>query len=99
MSETKHTRGPWRVFNKNGVLAIKSGKGSKNEVVHWSGFDASHFQRQRLANARAIAAAPTMLKMMKAARPILANFCESADNITLYNDFCDAIAKAEGRSP
>lgn len=101
-----HTSGPWKVyhaalrrqFSGNKIIEVQSDHGEA--VVAWAGFDNSdRLKKTHLANARLIAAAPTMLQMMKAARPILANFCESDDAMKLYDDFCDAIAKAEGRRP
>lgn len=99
-----HTSGPWTVYHAplrpqfpgNKIIEIQDDHG--HAVVQWAGFDNSErLKKTHLANARLMAAAPTMLKMMKAARPILANFCESDETIKIYDDFCDAIAKAEGR--
>lgn len=100
----KHTSGPWKVYHAllrpqfpgNRIIEIQDDRGEA--VVTWGGFDnADRLKKTHLANARLMAAAPTMLKMMKAARPILSNFCESDENLKLYDDFCNAIAKAEGR--
>lgn len=56
---SKHTPTPWKVFDKPGTLALMAASkpGPKNEVVHWSGFDASHFPKQAQANAHFIAKA------------------------------------------
>lgn len=49
---TEHTPTPWRVFDMNGTIAIMAGKLERhNEVIHWSGFDASHFPDDVAANA------------------------------------------------
>ena len=69
---TKHTPGPWELFHrahggdKWTIAVFKSG--TKHEVVSWTGFDSSHFQKQALANARLIAAAPELLAALKRAR-------------------------------
>jgi len=98
-----HTAGPWKVYHAllrpqfpgNRIIEIQDDHGTV--VVAWGGFDnLDRLKKTHLANARLIAAAPTMLKMMKVARPILANFCENDGDRELYDDFCDAIAKAEG---
>ena len=103
-AESKHTPGPWKVYHAllrpqfpgNRIIEIQDL--DSNAIVTWPGFDNSdRLKKTHLANARVMAASPTMLRMMKAARPILANFCEGDDSLKLYDDFCDAIAKAEGR--
>ena len=72
-----HTPGPWRLFNSNGVLCVKSSDpDSKNEVVHWSGFDGSHYPKATVANARLIAAAPDLLKALKT----LLRFCDAGSS-------------------
>jgi hypothetical protein len=104
MKRGKHTSGPWKVyyallrpqFPGNRIIEIQDDHGKP--IVIWPGFDNSdRLKKTHLANARVMAASPTMLEMMKRARPILANFCESEENLRLYNEFCNAIAKAEGR--
>ncbi len=97
-----HTQGPWKVYYAllrpqfPGPRIIEVQDADGNAVVAWPGFDNSdRLKKTHLANARLMAAAPTMLKMMKAARPVLANFCESEEDRKRYDDFCDAIAKAE----
>ncbi len=61
----KHTPGEWlvyaKIFAKSAVISVMKSGGSK-EIVHWTGFDASDFQRQNLANAHLISAAPNLLK-------------------------------------
>lgn len=99
-----HTPGPWRVYHAllrpqfpgNKIIEIQDDHG--RAIVQWVGFDNSDRLKQtHLANAHLMAAAPTMLKMMKAVRPILANFAENDENLKLYDDFCRVIAKAERR--
>jgi hypothetical protein len=47
---------------RSGTLSVFAGdKIGRNEVIHWTGFDASHFPKAAKANARLIAAAPDML--------------------------------------
>ena len=62
----QHTPGPWRVFDKPGTLAVMgpAKTDQHNEVVHWSGFDSSHYPDQAKANARLIAAAPEMQRLL-----------------------------------
>lgn len=102
----KHTPGPWKVYHaalrpqlsRDRIIEIQSDHG--NAIVQWSGFDNSdRLKKTHLANARLMAAAPDMLRAMKATKSILANFCESDENMKLYDEFCNAIAKAEGRRP
>jgi DNA-binding NarL/FixJ family response regulator len=52
----KPTRTPWALFHSNGVIAIRNprSRSSHNEIVFWSGFDASHYPKQALANATLI---------------------------------------------
>lgn len=98
------TPGPWHVYHaplrpppfNSMIIEVQDADGAS--IVQWSGFDNSdRLKKTHLANAKLMAAAPTMLRMMKAARSILANFAEGDENLKLYEDFCDAIAKAEGR--
>lgn len=50
-----HTPTPWRLFDENGVLAIKSSeRQSHNEVIFWTGFDGSHYPKANRANAALI---------------------------------------------
>jgi hypothetical protein len=58
---SKHTPGPWRVFAAPTAIFAEGRK----EVVHWSGFDSSDFQKDIKANARLIAAAPELLEACK----------------------------------
>ncbi len=71
----KHTPGEWlvyaKIFAKSAVISVMKSGGSK-EIVHWTGFDASDFQRQNLANAHLISAAPNLLKACRAADAYLA---------------------------
>ena len=57
------TKGPWEVFRavtgKHHTTAILL-EGTNREIIAWSGFDASDFQKEVLANAHLIAAAPEM---------------------------------------
>lgn len=101
---SEHTPGPWKVYHRllrpqfpgSKIIEVQDDNG--NAVVQWAGFDNSdRLKKTHLANARLIAAAPRMLKMMKACRSVLANFAEGDENMKLYDDFCNAIAKAEGR--
>lgn len=63
----RYTPGPWRLFNKNRTVAVMAGDGPRNEVVSWTGFDASDFPKQVVANARLIAAAPELYETLRAA--------------------------------
>lgn len=66
MGETKgYTKGPWKVFHKKDTTAIMTQ--DEREVIQWGGFDASDFQKQRLANARLIASAPDMDRKLTSA--------------------------------
>lgn len=51
---TEHTPTPWRLYDEGATTAIMATTvpAPKNEVVHWSGFDACHFStRKAKANA------------------------------------------------
>lgn len=54
------TPGPWWAFDKNDTVAVMKGK--RDEVICWTGFDASHFRENASANAEAIALLPKLLK-------------------------------------
>lgn len=56
----KFTHGPWRLFHKHRITSVLLADDSRQEVVHWSGFDASSFPKAARANAALIAAAPEM---------------------------------------
>lgn len=68
---TKHTPGPWELFNCNHTVAVTAGPPPKNEVVAWTGFDATNFPKAAVANARLIAAAPDLLDRLRSARRLL----------------------------
>lgn len=53
---SKHTPGPWRLYKGQAFCSILAGpaRTTGNEVVHWAGFDSSHFPKQRVANAQRI---------------------------------------------
>jgi hypothetical protein len=53
---SEHTPTPWKLFHSNGTIAIKNprSRSSHNEIVFWTGFDASHYPDLALANARFI---------------------------------------------
>lgn len=48
-----HTPLPWQLFDRGKTTAIMGRKFGK-EVVHWTGFDSSHFPTQAKANAEFI---------------------------------------------
>jgi hypothetical protein len=50
---SEHTPTPWELFEVNDTIAIKNPrhKSSHNEIVFWTGFDASHYPKQARANA------------------------------------------------
>ena len=64
----KHTKGPWRLFNEEGIVSVLAPSGK--EVVKWTGFDASDYPKAAVANACLIAAAPDLL--------------EAADNAVIF---------------
>jgi hypothetical protein len=73
MNTPKHTPGPWRIFNagRGRTLSIHGPRGElgTNEdcVVNWPGFDSCDKpKRERVANARLIAAAPDLLEALEA---------------------------------
>ncbi len=67
-----HTKGPWKVYHKvfrpqlssRKVLEVQDSNG--NSVVPWTGFDsANQSTKEKIANARLIAAAPELLEALK----------------------------------
>jgi hypothetical protein len=68
------TKGPWRVFHQSGVLSVMAGETTR-EVVHWSGFDSSHFPNQAVANAHLISQAPALYDALR-------SFCISVSPYT-----------------
>jgi len=65
-NETKHTPGPWLVANKTFVYAL----GPQGTNVFWAHVQAAGAERadeaEKAANARLIAAAPTLLEALRA---------------------------------
>ncbi len=90
----KHTPGPWFSYAKGTVIAVGTGRTGKaiDAIVHWSGFDACHVElAEQKANAKLIAAAPEMLR-------VLTKLCElNASGKVMARSWGDAeaiIAKA-----
>ena len=82
----EHTKLPWRVFDMNGTIAIMAGKLERhNEVIHWAGFDASHFPADAPANAAYIVKACN-------AFPDLVKALEAIKQATLDGRVCDDVA-------
>jgi hypothetical protein len=71
MSEPMFTVGPWRLFNREGIIAIHKGP---KPVVAWPGFDSADVGGNdvNVANARLIAAAPDLFTALRH----LAEACE-----------------------
>lgn len=89
-----HTKGPWKAFTKNGVVAVMNA--NNKEIIHWSGFDASEFSDPtNEANAHLIAAAPELLEALKEAVHALKEFEDCSSYMVQFDA---AITKAEGRS-
>jgi hypothetical protein len=82
---TQHTPGPWSAFIKKQTVAIDIGPqatGKRPCVVDWSGFDASDLPLTvQKANARLIASAPELLKVLKLYEEVwdemFAHFCSN----------------------
>lgn len=96
--ETQHTEGPWHVFPR-----LKEGTDNDGRIHVGPG---SHSIAVLLedenpeANARLIAAAPDLLRLMKRVRDHLAPLAVSHSHIIpaeLIEELNDALAKAEGR--
>jgi hypothetical protein len=70
----KFTKGPWEVFHvthgKSSTTAVML-KGTRKEIISWTGFDASHFYKDNLANAHLIAAAPELYESLRGINPLL----------------------------
>lgn len=97
----KHTPGPWRVYNKplrrylsnSRIIEIHA---PNNVIVNWQGFDSlPGLKKQKLANARLIAAAPELLDGIRKARAVAAS-PQSFDLEEVERDFAALIAKAQG---
>ncbi len=74
MTNEKHTPGPWKAFVRLGVdwevicVHLEKDVGLHfTEVVAWTGFDSSDIESrdERVANARLIAAAPELFRLLK----------------------------------
>lgn len=91
-----HTPGPWRVNESEPRAAINS----EGRCVAWCGM---YPDTEAHANARLIAAAPTMLAALREAADLRAALCrgsEGGDPTTWdapLNRWLAAIARAEGR--
>lgn len=82
-----HTPLPWKLFNRNGVIAIKSAeKQSHNEIVFWTGFDASHYPEAAAANAALIVTAVNSHAALLAERDALRSALRTAFNYLGNND-------------
>ena len=92
------TPAPWRLFNKNGTVAViaDAKPAPHNEVISWTGFDASDFQKQNVANARLIAAAPELYEALEAVAPYFAG--EHAYDHPHCAQLRAALAKARGEA-
>ncbi len=68
------TEGPWFLYSNDRVQSVMCGH--KAEVVHWAGFDSSHFPQNVVANAAFIAASrtlvPALVRALVAARAEIA---------------------------
>jgi hypothetical protein len=89
----KHSPGPWWVsdnFNDMRPEAIHEGRSNCIVATTWSIVP----EDMRKANARLIAASPSLLDACKAALPI----CDGSNpaHETIHNQLCAAIAAAEG---
>jgi len=65
--EKEATKGPWKRFSKNGVVAVMKGA---RELIHWMGFDHdAGFKRKAAENVAFIAtirnAAPTLIALAR----------------------------------
>ena len=59
--EAQFTPGPWKLYNKNGIISIYA---NNKEVIKWTGFDSSDYPEDAIANARLISQAPTMYQKL-----------------------------------
>jgi len=102
----KHTKGPWKVDERVGCIAIYPADEKyncldmphHNFVAYWHGYmdeeKTWQLHEKDLANARLIAAAPELLEALKDARQQLIALCSENDVPDSVNL---AIAKAEGK--
>jgi hypothetical protein len=74
----EHTRTPWALYHSNGTIAIKNPRShrSKNEIVFWTGFDSSHYQKEALANAAFIVEAVNNYEKMREALTEIRRQCD-----------------------
>lgn len=79
---TQHTPAPWELFNKNGTIAIKNPRSRKshNEIVFWTGFDASHYPEKALANATHIVRCVNIHSALVAALQAIADTDQHPDH-------------------
>ncbi len=67
MPKSEHTPGPWFAFARGTTVAVGTARSGRaiDKVVHWSGFDACGVElAEQKANAKLIAAAPEMLRVL-----------------------------------
>jgi hypothetical protein len=63
MTGTKHTPGPWIIFDMDQEVGVTPENG-KGDIAHCSGFDSNRFHSEEVANAHLIAAAPDLLEAL-----------------------------------
>ncbi len=110
MSTQSHTPGPWRAFTKGRTVAVLIGNEKPSRslpcIVNWPGFDGCDLPlKQQKANARLIAASPTLLSEMERYLPVI-EFLENRSDlwdeatrgtgIATANSYRHSIAKATG---
>jgi len=73
MNELKHTPGPWRVSNSNGMICVSAPKGHPHQSLCAVGYETAKTYPEEVqrglradteANARLIAAAPELLEAL-----------------------------------
>ena len=104
---TKHTPGPWlfrTAPTSAGLCHIVSAADWKGAFIYGDGIrkgvdDALPKAQELAANARLIAAAPDLLRLLKEARRTLEMWKDVAPAVSLCADIDAAIARATGEQP
>ena len=99
---TMHTKGPWKTGQYLGSLrqfVIHTDAGDRGRGSDVAFTSAAFGNNEAIANARLIAAAPDLLRLLREARRTLEMWKDVAPAVSLCADIDAAIARATGEQP